>query len=91
MITTTNRDYDLGETSKAVRGVLIGIAIVRLRALPPSLLPANRNRCHSQMGVMHLYMKYTQPLFMQGILPLKALYESKVRPFASSTHRVAHN
>ncbi|KAL8276785.1 hypothetical protein RQP46_010841 [Phenoliferia psychrophenolica] len=57
MITTTNRDYDLGETSKAVRGVLIGIAI---------------------MGVMHLYMKYTQPLFMQGILPIKALYESKV-------------
>ncbi|KAM0747727.1 inorganic phosphate transporter [Meredithblackwellia eburnea MCA 4105] len=57
MITTTNRDYDLGETSKGVRGVLIGIAI---------------------MGFMHLYMKYTQPLFMQSILPLKSLYEAKV-------------
>ncbi|KAK4700201.1 hypothetical protein P7C70_g6046, partial [Phenoliferia sp. Uapishka_3] len=57
MTTTTNRDYDLGETSKAVRGLLIGVAI---------------------MAAMHLYMKYTQPLFMQGILPLKSLYESKV-------------
>lgn len=30
------------------------------------------------MGFMHLYMKYTQPLFIQGILPLKGLYDSKV-------------
>lgn len=28
MITTTNRDYDLSEVSKAVRGVLIGVAFV---------------------------------------------------------------
>ena len=31
-----------------------------------------------QMGFMHLYMKYTQPLFIQGILPLKGLYDSKI-------------
>lgn len=29
---------------------------------------------------MHLYMKYTQPLFIQGIMPLKSLFDSKVRP-----------
>ncbi|KAK4053975.1 phosphate transporter (Pho88) [Microbotryomycetes sp. JL221] len=28
MITTTNRDYDLSEVSKAVRGVLIGVAFM---------------------------------------------------------------
>lgn len=31
------------------------------------------------MAFMHLYMKYTQPLFIQGIMPLKSLYDSKVR------------
>jgi len=30
------------------------------------------------MGFMHLYMKYTQPLFIQSILPVKGLYDSKV-------------
>lgn len=35
------------------------------------------------MAGMHLYMKYTQPLFIQGIMPLKALYDSKVRPLLS--------
>lgn len=32
MITTTNRDYDLSEVSKAVRGVLIGVAFVSMEA-----------------------------------------------------------
>lgn len=36
-----------------------------------------------QMAGMHLYMKYTQPLFIQGIMPLKALYDSKVLPLSS--------
>lgn len=31
------------------------------------------------MGFMHGYMKYTQPLFIQGIMPIKSLYDSKVR------------
>lgn len=30
------------------------------------------------MGFMHGYMKYTQPLFIQGIMPIKSLYDSKV-------------
>ncbi|GAA5895530.1 hypothetical protein JCM8208_005257 [Rhodotorula glutinis] len=56
-VTTTNRDYDLAETSKAIRSVLMGCLF---------------------MAGMHLYMKYTQPLFIQGIMPLKALYDSKI-------------
>ncbi|GAA5912921.1 Snd3p [Sporobolomyces salmoneus] len=30
------------------------------------------------MAFMHLYMKYTQPLFIQGIMPLKSLFDSKI-------------
>lgn len=30
------------------------------------------------MAFMHFYMKYTQPLFIQSILPVKGLYDSKV-------------
>lgn len=37
------------------------------------------------MGFMHVYMKYTQPLFIQGILPLKGLYDSKVLPLPLSS------
>lgn len=53
MITTTNRDYDLSEISKGVRGVLIGIAFVRrsFRISPPSRRPVltsrRWNRCAS--------------------------------------------
>jgi Phosphate transport (Pho88) len=31
----------------------------------------------AMMGVMHLYLKFTQPLFVQMIMSLKALYEAK--------------
>jgi len=57
LITTTHRDYDLAETSKQVRQLAIGIAM---------------------MGFLHLYMKYTQPLFLQSLLPLKGIYDAKV-------------
>ncbi|GAA5884175.1 hypothetical protein JCM3774_005406 [Rhodotorula dairenensis] len=57
-VTTTVKDYDLAEASKAIRGVLMGVLF---------------------MGFMHGYMKYTQPLFIQGIMPIKSLYDSKVR------------
>ncbi|POY74896.1 hypothetical protein BMF94_1872 [Rhodotorula taiwanensis] len=56
-VTTTVKDYDLAEASKAIRGVLMGVAF---------------------MGFMHGYMKYTQPLFIQGIMPIKSLYDSKI-------------
>lgn len=31
-----------------------------------------------QMAFMHGYMKYTQPLFIQAIMALKGIYDSKV-------------
>lgn len=40
LVTTTNRDYDLAEISKSMRGIFMGAAMV---------------------GVMHLYMGYTNP------------------------------
>ncbi|KZS92569.1 inorganic phosphate transporter [Sistotremastrum niveocremeum HHB9708] len=56
LVTTTNRDYDLSETSKLVRGAFTGIAI---------------------MAGMHLYMGYTQPLFIQALMGVKNLYDAK--------------
>ncbi|KAK7031442.1 Pho88 superfamily [Favolaschia claudopus] len=31
----------------------------------------------AMMGFLHLYMKYTQPLFMQAVMGLKGLYDAK--------------
>ncbi|PPR08229.1 hypothetical protein CVT24_001305 [Panaeolus cyanescens] len=56
LVTTTVRDYDLSETSKALRSVYMGILM---------------------MGVMHLYFKFTQPLFIQALMGLKNLYDAK--------------
>jgi len=32
----------------------------------------------AMMGFMHLYLKYTNPLLLQSIMPLKSLYESNL-------------
>ncbi|KAL1949979.1 hypothetical protein VTO73DRAFT_8860 [Trametes versicolor] len=56
LITTTVRDYDLGEVSKLVRAVYMGLAM---------------------MAFMHLYLNYTQPLFIQALMGLKTLYDAK--------------
>ncbi|KAI5122513.1 hypothetical protein M0805_005241 [Coniferiporia weirii] len=56
LVTTTVRDYDLGEVSKLVRSVYIGLAM---------------------MGFLHVYMNFTQPLFIQGLMGLKGLYDAK--------------
>jgi len=56
LVTTTVKDYDLTETGKLMRGVLVGIGF---------------------MGFLHIYMKYTQPLFIQAIMTLKGVLESK--------------
>jgi len=29
------------------------------------------------MGFLHIYLKYTQPLFVQAIMAFKSLYEAK--------------
>ncbi|KZT27247.1 inorganic phosphate transporter [Neolentinus lepideus HHB14362 ss-1] len=57
LITTTVRDYDLGQTSQALRGALFSVAM---------------------MCFLHLYLKYTQPLFMQAVMGVKNLYDAKV-------------
>ncbi|PVG04307.1 putative PHO88-involved in phosphate transport [Serendipita vermifera] len=56
LVVTTHRDYDLEETSKLLRAVYMGMAM---------------------MIFLHLYMKFTQPLFIQGLMGLKGLYEAK--------------
>ncbi|OBZ72342.1 Inorganic phosphate transport protein PHO88 [Grifola frondosa] len=56
LVTTTVRDYDLAETSKLVRGVYTGLAM---------------------MAFLHLYLKYTQPLFIQALMAFKTLYDAK--------------
>jgi len=56
LVTTTVKDYDLGEVSKGVKGVYTGLAM---------------------MTFLHLYLNYTQPLFIQAIMALKNLYDSK--------------
>ncbi|TDL25560.1 inorganic phosphate transporter [Rickenella mellea] len=56
LTTTTNRDYDLAETTKLVRSVYLGIAM---------------------MTFLHLYMKYTQPLFIQALMGIKNLVDAK--------------
>lgn len=73
LVTTTVRDYDLSETSKLVR-----------RLLCRSWRPRSCNVCQlrsvymgiAMMGFLHGYMKFTQPLFVQGIMGLKGLYEA---------------
>ncbi|KAF9049113.1 inorganic phosphate transporter [Panaeolus papilionaceus] len=57
LVTTTVRDYDLTETSKALRSVYMGVLM---------------------MGVMHIYFKFTQPLFIQSLMGLKNIYDAKV-------------
>lgn len=32
----------------------------------------------AMMGFMHLYLKYTQPLFIQALMGLKNLYDAKL-------------
>ncbi|KAI0750316.1 inorganic phosphate transporter [Daedaleopsis nitida] len=56
LVTTTVRDYDLQETSKLMRAVYFGAAM---------------------MAFMHLYLKYTQPLFIQALMGVKTLYDAK--------------
>lgn len=80
-VTTTVRDYDLSQASAAVRSVLMGCAFVSRQHLFPLEIKSRSFPVPvsaSQMAFMHLYMKYTQPLFIQGIMPLKSLFDAKV-------------
>lgn len=50
------------------------LALVRRRARSLTFLPLLASPF---LSFLHLYMKYTQPLFIQSIMTLKGLYESK--------------
>lgn len=57
LVTTTIHAYDSNQVKTALRGQLMGIAM---------------------MCFMHLYMKYTNPLLIQSILPLKSALENNL-------------
>ncbi|ANB15886.1 Pho88p [Sugiyamaella lignohabitans] len=57
LVTTTIKEYDLGQVTSAMKGVFQGIAM---------------------MAFMHLYMKYTNPLLIQSILPVKSAIEQNI-------------
>ncbi|TFY66130.1 hypothetical protein EVG20_g4954 [Dentipellis fragilis] len=79
LVTTTVRDYDLSETSK-----LVGTPHPHH---PPLFSPQKRTTDTPQirsaytsiamMGFLHIYMQYTQPLFVQAIMGLKGIYDAK--------------
>ena len=57
LVTTTIHAYDRAQLQTALKGQLMGIAI---------------------MGFMHLYLKYTNPLLVQSILPIKGALEGNL-------------
>lgn len=76
MVTTTIRDYDLAETSKAVCLEVFNSLIFML------ILCLEKQVRGAFMGIammcfLHLYMQYTQPLFIQAVMGLKSLYDAK--------------
>lgn len=77
-MTTTVRDYDLAETSKLVRVHSPALfpsvhhAILRVRIQIKGVFTSV-----AMMGFLHLYLKYSQPLFVQAIMAFKSLYEAK--------------
>jgi hypothetical protein len=87
-VTTTVKDYDLTETGKLMRGVLVVRPFHCLRPTHPSssdpwLAPTTQGI--GFMGFLHIYMKYTQPLFIQAIMTLKGVLECVISPDPLST------
>jgi len=56
-ITTTIKEYDMGQLRSLIRAQLMGVGM---------------------MGVMHLYFKYTNPLLIQSIIPVKSAFEGNL-------------
>ncbi|GMM35666.1 Snd3 protein [Saccharomycopsis crataegensis] len=57
LVTTTVKQYDIGQINQCIKGVFTGLAMT---------------------GFMHLYMKYTNPLLMQSLSPLKGAVEANI-------------
>lgn len=62
-----------GEEPKAVTTTVHAYDIQQLRALYKSQLMGI-----GMMGFMHLYLKYTNPLLIQSIIPLKGAFEGNL-------------
>jgi hypothetical protein len=80
-VTTTVRDYDLAETSKLVRirpfSLLSTVDCVPSPSVTCSQIKGVFTSV-AMMGFLHLYLKYSQPLFVQAIMAFKSLYEAKI-------------
>lgn len=79
-MTTTVRDYDLAETSKLVRVSSLLYSPLLIMAFFPCVACTQIKGVFTSvamMGFLHLYLKYTQPLFVQAIMAFKSLYEAK--------------
>jgi hypothetical protein len=74
LVTTTVRDYDLAETSKLV-SILSPPSFPTFLPPPPQLRSVYMGI--AMMAFMHGYLKYTQPLFIQGLMGIKNLYDAK--------------
>ena len=82
------KDYDLDQTGKAIKGLFTGIAFMCFLvspSFPPNYITVQttqttranrRTNDRSQIDSQHGYMKYTQPLFIQGLMTLKGVLES---------------
>jgi hypothetical protein len=77
------RDYDLAETSKLVRvhypALLSSVdhAILLVHCLYAGTQIKGVFTSVAMMAFLHLYLKYSQPLFVQAIMAFKSLYEAK--------------
>jgi len=79
LVTTTVKDYDLQETAKAMKG-LFTVSHFGQLATPCTcncreLIQIIVTQGIAFMGFLHVYMKYTQPLFIQAIMTLKGVLE----------------
>ena len=71
-MTTTVRDYDLAETTKLVCDsssfMIFHVHRFQVRGAYMGI---------AMMAFLHLYMKFTQPLFIQALMGIKGLYDAK--------------
>ena len=78
------RDYDLSETSKLIRSVYMGLAMMAFMHLymkyvlsppPYSSAPLSLHVCDCRPDTT--LRRFTQPLFVQALMGLKNLYDAK--------------
>jgi hypothetical protein len=74
LVTTTVKDYDLAETGKLMRGLFIVCLESHVRLSKVGTNPLILQGI-AFMGFLHVYMGYTQPLFIQAIMTIKGVFE----------------